>query len=258
MVGNMNPEKRPVVFAVGLGPGACELLTEQAHRILSEATVVIGYQPYLTQISGMLEGKRVLPSCMGGEVDRCRQALEEALQGEIPAVVSSGDAGVYGMAGLLMELSQSEKYHGIEIVVVPGITAALSCAALVGAPFMNDFAVLSLSDLMTPAETIRRRLRAAAEVDLPVALYNPASRSRRALLLYALEVFQKAGGPHLPCALVRDAWRDGQAIRLCEIQDFPVAEVQMTSLVILGNSQTVLDMERYRLFCRRGYRDKLP
>ena len=191
---------------------------------------------------------------MRQEVERCTRALEAALAGEVVAVVSSGDAGVYGMAGLLMELMQEERFSGIEIEVVPGITAALSCAALAGAPLMNDFAVLSLSELMTPEAVIRKRLEAIAQLDLPVALYNPKSRKRHVLLEYAVEVFRKYGGPHLPGALVRDAWREGQKIQFFTLDQFPFDEVQMTTLVLIGNRQTRI--ANGRMFCLRGYREK--
>ena len=169
---------------------------------------------------------------------RCREALEAALAGETVAVVSSGDAGVYGMAGLLMELTELERYRNIRIEVVPGVTAALAAAALAGAPLMNDFAVLSLSDLMTERTLIEKRLRAAAEADLPVALYNPASSKRHTLLEYAVKVFFEAGGA-LPGALVRDAFRPGQTVEFFTLDHFPFDRVQMTTLVLIGNSQTI-------------------
>ena len=145
------------VFAVGIGPGSPELLTFQARRVLEQCTAVAGYRLYLDQIRELLDGKRLIPGAMRQEIARCREALEAALAGETVAVVSSGDAGVYGMAGLLLELTELERYRSVEIEVVPGTTTAQAAAALIGAPFMNDFAVLSLSDLMTPKAICRRR-----------------------------------------------------------------------------------------------------
>ena len=170
------------VYAVGIGPGSLELLTPQAEKVLRQCTAVAGYRLYLDQVAPLIEGKKIIPGGMGQEVERCTKALEAALAGETVAVISSGDAGVYGMAGLLLELTQEKRFSEIEIEVVPGITAALSCAALAGAPLMNDFVVLSLSELMTPEAVIRRRLEAVAQLDLPAALYNPKSRKRHVLL----------------------------------------------------------------------------
>ena len=242
------------VYAVGIGPGSLELLTPQAEKVLRSCTAVAGYNLYLEQIAPLIEGKKIIPGGMRQEVERCTRALEAALTGEVVAVVSSGDAGVYGMAGLLMELTQEERFSEIEIEVIPGITAALSCAALAGAPLMNDFAVLSLSELMTPEEVIRKRLESIAQLDLPVALYNPKSRKRHVLLEYAVEVFRKYGGDKLPGALVRDAWREGQTVRFFTLDEFPFDEVQMTTLVLIGNSQTRI--AGGRMFCLRGYREK--
>lgn len=241
------------VFAVGIGPGSPELLTFQARRVLEQCTAVAGYRLYLDQIRELLDGKRLIPGAMRQEIARCREALEAALAGETVAVVSSGDAGVYGMAGLLLELTELERYRSVEIEVVPGITAALAAAALIGAPFMNDFAVLSLSDLMTSKELIQKRLYAVASCDMPAALYNPRSTRRHELLEEAVSVFRDAGGD-LPCALIHDACRDKQRIELTTLGTFPFEHVWMTTIVIIGNSATIVRDGRF--YCRRGYREK--
>ena len=241
------------VFVVGIGPGSPELLTFQARRVLEQCTAVAGYRLYLDQIRELLDGKRLIPGAMRQEIARCREALEAALAGETVAVVSSGDAGVYGMAGLLLELTELERYRSVEIEVVPGITAALAAAALIGAPFMNDFAVLSLSDLMTPKELIQKRLYAVASCDMPAALYNPRSTRRHELLEEAVSVFRDAGGD-LPCALIHDACRDKQRIELTTLGTFPFEHVWMTTIVIIGNSATIVRDGRF--YCRRGYREK--
>ena len=241
------------VFAVGIGPGSPELLTFQARRVLEQCTAVAGYRLYLDQIRELLDGKRLIPGAMRQEIARCREALEAALAGETVAVVSSGDAGVYGMAGLLLELTELERYRSVEIEVVPGITAALAAAALIGAPFMNDFAVLSLSDLMTPKELIQKRLYAVASCDMPAALYNPRSTRRHELLEEAVSVFRDAGGD-LPCALIHDACRDKQRIELTTLGTFPFEHVWMTTIVIIGNSATIVRDGRF--YCRRGYQEK--
>ena len=241
------------VFAVGIALGSPELLTFQARRVLEQCTAVAGYRLYLDQIRELLDGKRLIPGAMRQEIARCREALEAALAGETVSVVSSGDAGVYGMAGLLLELTELERYRSVEIEVVPGITAALAAAALIGAPFMNDFAVLSLSDLMTPKELIQKRLYAVASCDMPAALYNPRSTRRHELLEEAVSVFRDAGGD-LPCALIHDACRDKQRIELTTLGTFPFEHVWMTTIVIIGNSATIVRDGRF--YCRRGYREK--
>ena len=241
------------IYAVGIGPGAPDLMTGQAVKVLESCTAVAGYRLYLDQLGPMIAGKRLIASGMRQEIMRCREALEAALAGERVAVVSSGDAGVYGMAGLLLELCELERYREIEVEVVPGVTAALAAAALVGAPFMNDFAVLSLSDLMTDRELIRRRIRAVASCELPVAFYNPRSTKREELLEYAVAVFRETN-PALPVAVVHNAFRDGQRVDLVTLDDFPLHQVNMTSIVIIGNSQTVVRGNRF--YCRRGYREK--
>jgi len=241
------------IYAVGIGPGSLAQMTLQAVETIKNATAVVGYRLYLEQIAALTAGKKLFPGAMLQEVDRCRQALDLALAGETVAVISSGDAGVYGMAGLLLELATDARYAALEIEVVPGITAALSCAALAGAPLMNDFAVISLSDLMTGRDVIEKRLRAVAAADMPVALYNPASKKRRELLTFAVAAFREAGGA-LPCALVRDAYRPEQNIVIADLAAFPFELVQMTTLVLIGNSQT--EHRGQQLFCRRGYREK--
>ena len=245
---------RRIITAVGIGPGDAALLTPQARQAIAAASVVVGYRPYLEQITPLTAGKTLIEGTMHREVERCVLALESTLRGERVAVVSSGDAGVYGMAGVLLELTAAEqRFAEIEVEVVPGVTAALACAALVGAPFLNDFAVVSLSDLLTPPERIRRRLRVLAEADFAAALYNPASHRRHDMLDFALAEFRRCGGGGLPCALVRDAYRPGQKIMTFPLDEFPAAEVNMTTLVIIGNSQT--GTVNGKLFCRRGYRE---
>ena len=174
------------VYAVGLGPGSSALLTPRAREVLAFCDTVAGYRTYLEQIPELLPGKRIIASGMRQELDRCRAALEAAKAGAAVAVVSSGDAGIYGMAGLLMELTETEEFRGINVEVVPGITAASAAAALVGAPLMCDFCVISLSDLLADRETICHRITAAAQGDLVTALYNPGSVKRRELLDFAV------------------------------------------------------------------------
>lgn len=246
-------ESKKTVFVVGLGPGGGQFLTVQAQSALQQAEVLCGYTVYIDLVRPLYPEKECYTTGMTREIDRCRWALDTARAGRDVALVCSGDAGVYGMAGLLLELTELERYRSVEIEVVPGITAALAAAALIGAPFMNDFAVLSLSDLMTPKELIQKRLYAVASCDMPAALYNPRSTRRHELLEEAVSVFRDAGGD-LPCALIHDACRDKQRIELTTLGTFPFEHVWMTTIVIIGNSATIVRDGRF--YCRRGYREK--
>ncbi len=241
-----------MIYAVGLGPGAWSLVTPQAQKVLEECDVIAGYHKYLALLPENLQAKCRIAGGMTAEIARCTAALEATLNGEQVVMVSSGDAGVYGMAGLLLELTCEGRFAGIEVVVIPGITAALSAAALVGAPFMNDFAIVSLSDLMTPQEVIRKRLELLAQADMPVALYNPASSKRRELLDYAIKCFSAYGD--WPAAVVSDAYRSEQHIWVGTLTEFPANEVHMTSIVLIGNSQT--RNVRNHLYAKRGYQEK--
>ena len=163
------------IYVVGIGPGSSEYMTPQARAAIEDSDVVVGYTLYVDLVSDLTSGKEVKSTAMKQEVDRCRMALDSALEGKNVAFVCSGDAGVYGMAGIMAEVAK--EHPEVEIVTIPGITAACSGAAVLGAPLIHDFAVISLSDLLTPWEKIEKRLRMAAEADFVVCLYNPKSKN---------------------------------------------------------------------------------
>lgn len=240
------------VFAIGVGPGRKDWLTMAALETLEKCTFVAGYKLYLDGIKELLTGKKVVAGVMGQEIERCRAVLDAALNGETAAIISSGDAGIYGMAGLLLELCELPQYNEIDVAVIPGITASVAAAAVMGAPLMNDFAVISLSDLMTPRELIIKRLEAAASCSMVTALYNPVSRKRKELFPLALEIFRKYNDGNLPVAAVNNIGREGEELYIGSIDDFPQEKVGMTTLVIIGNSDTVVHNGRF--YCRRGYR----
>ena len=242
------------IYAVGLGPGSPAMLSPRAKEVLENCETIAGYRSYLEQIPDLIENKQIIASGMRQELDRCRAALEAAKAGASVAVVSSGDSGIYGMAGLLMELSEAEEFQGIEVEVVPGITAASAAAALVGAPLMCDFAVISLSDLLADRNTILKRLSAAAEADFVTALYNPGSTRRRELLEQAIALFRRLRGDSLPVAVVHDVARPQQRFTLCRIADFPFEEVDMTTILIIGCSRTVI--RNGKMYTLRGYQEK--
>ena len=195
------------LYVVGLGPGGAEYMTEEARAALARADVLVGYTVYLDLVRDMFPDKEIFTTPMRQEIERCRRALEIASGGKTVAMLSSGDAGVYGMAGLILEMSA--EFPEVEIEVVAGVTAALSGAAVLGAPLMHDFCVISLSDLLTPWETIKRRLRCAAEGDFAVCIYNPCSKKRRDHLRRACDILLDVKSPDTVSGWVRNIGREG-------------------------------------------------
>ena len=225
-----------VLYVVGLGPGGARWMTWEARAALEQAEVLCGYTVYLDLIRGEFPDKEYFSTPMTQEIERCRAALERARSGRTTALVCSGDAGVYGMAGPVLELAP--QFPEVEIQVVPGVTAALAGAAVLGAPLMHDFAVLSLSDLLTPWEVIRRRLELAAQGDFVLCLYNPSSRRRRDHLRMACDIVLAHRGPETVCGWVRNAGRaqeEHQVLTLGELQE---AQVDMFTTVFIGSAAT--------------------
>jgi cobalt-precorrin 5A hydrolase/precorrin-3B C17-methyltransferase len=245
------PSRSGKIYAVGIGPGTLQSMTQQAQEALQLVDTVVGYKVYIDQVATFIKGKQVLSTGMRKEVERCNAAIDAAAEGASVAVICSGDAGVYGMAGLVLELLDARGKNDIEVEVVPGVTAALSSAALLGAPLMNDYATISLSDLLTDRQTILDRLRAIAGCGMPCVLYNPRSRKRTKLLDEAIQLFMDARGPELACGYVRNAGRDGQATWVGPIVSLRAEEVDMFTTVILGGPDTTILAGR--LVTRRGY-----
>jgi precorrin-3B C17-methyltransferase len=238
-----------VIVAVGIGPGSLELLTGEARAALAAVDVVVGYKPYLELVAPLIAHAQVEATGMRQEVDRCRRALELHREGRRVAVVSSGDAGVYGMAGLLMELDPDA-----DVQVVPGITAAQAAAARLGAPLMNDFAVLSLSDLLTPRAEVLRRATAVAGADLVACLYNPTSRKRRPLFEQVVGLFLAQRPATTPAGWVRNAYRDGEEIGRCGLGELLEAPIDMWTTVVIGSTRT--EFLGGSMVTRRGYAEK--
>ena len=225
-----------VLYVVGLGPGGSRWMTWEARAALEQAEVLCGYTVYLDLIRGEFPDKEYFSTPMTQEIERCRAALERARSGRTTALVCSGDAGVYGMAGPVLELAP--QFPEVEIQVVPGVTAALAGAAVLGAPLMHDFTVVSLSDLLTPWEVIRRRLELAAQGDFVLCLYNPSSRRRRDHLRMACDIVLAHRGPETVCGWVRNAGRaqeEHQVLTLGELQE---AQVDMFTTVFIGSAAT--------------------
>ena len=237
------------LYVVGLGPGGAEYMTEEARAALARADVLVGYTVYLDLVRDMFPDKEIFTTPMRQEIERCRRALEMASGGKTVAMLSSGDAGVYGMAGLILEMSG--EFPEVEIEVVAGVTAALSGAAALGAPLMHDFCVISLSDLLTPWETIKRRLRCAAEGDFAVCIYNPCSKKRRDHLRRACDILLDVKSPDTVSGWVRNIGRDGMEKRLLTLGELKDEKVDMFTTVFIGNSQTM--NVSGKMVTQRGY-----
>ncbi len=224
------------LFVVGLGPGGADGMTVRAKNVLQASDVIVGYTVYIDLVRADYPDKEFLSTPMRKEVDRVRLALETAAQGRTVALVCSGDAGVYGMSGLCEELLP--QYPGVELETVPGVSAVLSGAAILGAPLMHDFAVISLSDLLTPWETIEKRLLMAAEADFVICLYNPSSHKRHDYLARACDLVLQFASPETVCGIARNIGREGEETQVLTLKELRDTEVDMFSTVFIGNSRT--------------------
>ena len=238
------------IYAVGIGPGDISQMTVRARQVLCEVDTVVGYKTYIELIRPLIAGKNLITTGMTREVDRCRKAIEEARKGRRVAVVSSGDSGIYGMAGLIYELMEGE--NDVEVEVIPGVTASTAAAAVVGAPLMCDYISLSLSDLLQPTDEVKRRIEVAASSDMVTVLYNPKSKKRTELIEFARKEFLKYRHPSTPVAIVTNTYRENQSVEICDLAGFTDHEITMTSLVIIGNSQT--EILGGKMITRRGYK----
>lgn len=241
------------LYVVGIGPGDAAFLTAQARNALEDAQVLCGYTVYVELVSGLFPGKELYTTPMRQEIDRCRWALETAAAGKTTAMVCSGDAGVYGMAGPILQLAP--EWPGVEIIVVPGVTAALSGGAVLGAPVGHDFCVISLSDLLTPWEIIEKRLRLAAEGDFSICIYNPCSHKRADYLEKACDILLSAGkSPQTVCGYVRNIGRPGETAAVLSLEALRLAKLDMFTTVFIGSSST--KVMNGRMVTPRGYEGK--
>ena len=238
------------LYVVGIGPGDSAQMTPRAAWALTQSEVIAGYSLYLDLIAPLLEGKEIIRTAMRGERERCEAAVQAALSGRVVAVVSGGDAGVYGMAGLVLELA--EPHPGLEVEVIPGVTAATAAAAVLGAPLGHDFAVISLSDLLTPWEIIEKRLQLCAAGDMVICLYNPSSKSREGYLARACAAILQHRDGGTPCGIVRQAGRIGQTHRILPLEELVNTPADMLTTVIVGSSRT--RTVNGRLITPRGYK----
>ena len=238
------------IYVVGIGPGAYEKMTIEAADVLKKCDVIIGYTVYIDLVKDHFPEKEFLSTPMRKEVERCVMAFEEANKGKTVAMICSGDAGVYGMAGLIHEVGK--EYPETAVQVIPGVTAAVSGAAVLGAPLIHDFCLISLSDLLTPWETIENRLHAAGTGDFVCCIYNPSSVKRHDYLRKACDILLQHKSADTVCGIVNNIGRDGETVKVLPLRELRETEVDMFTTVFIGNSQTkVIDG---KMVTPRGYR----
>ncbi|ABR46319.1 precorrin-3B C17-methyltransferase [Alkaliphilus metalliredigens QYMF] len=232
-------KKNGKVFVIGIGPGDEAYRAPAATRALMKSDTIIGYKTYIELIEETLEGKEVIDSGMRKEVERCQLALTLAEEGKVVSLVSSGDPGIYGMAGALLQVKQ-QRQSDIEVEVIPGITAVSAAAALLGAPLMHDFAVISLSDLLTDWELIQKRVALAGEGDFVIALYNPKSKGRTIQIEETQKILLKYRSKETPVGIVKNGTRQGEVVIVTTLGEMLLHPIDMLTVVIIGNSHTTM------------------
>ncbi len=236
------------LYVIGMGPGGLDHMSKRALDCIEESDVIVGYNKYIEFLQPILGDKKIHQTGMTKEIDRCTEALRLS-KDHIVALISTGDAGVYGMAGLALELRTDE-----EIEIIPGITAACSAASVLGAPLMHDHCNISLSDLLTPYDLIQKRIKNAAEADFVISLYNPRSKGRPHYLMESIEIIRQYRDKDTPVGIVRNALRDDQSSILTTLEDFDDSKVDMMSIVIIGNSTSYIKDGLF--ITKRGYQNK--
>jgi len=238
------------IYVVGIGPGSEDELTPKAKNALLSSDYIIGYTAYINIIKGWFPQKQFINTGMTGEVKRCEMALKKAKEGCTISLVSSGDSGIYGMAGLMLEIANQED-NPVPVDIVPGITAASAAAAVLGAPLMHDFSVISLSDCLTPWEVIYKRIQSAVDSDFIICFYNPRSRSRKEYIAIARDELLKKRKNITPVGIVWNAGRQGEKSVITNLDEMLNFDIDMFSMVIVGNSQTYT--KNGKIITPRGY-----
>ncbi len=250
-------DAKGILYVVGIGPGAQDHATPAALKAIAESQLVVGYTTYIKLVRHLLEGKEIIKTGMTEEIGRARAAIERARDGATVSLISSGDAGVYGMAGLVFQVLKEmgwKRGDSPELRLIPGMTALNSCASLVGAPLVHDFCSISLSDLLTPWPVIERRIEAAASADFVIGLYNPASGRRTRQIVDAQAIIRRHREGSTPVALVKSAYREMEQVVLTDLDTFLDYEIGMLTTVIIGSSNTFM-FEGY-MVTPRGYTNK--
>ena len=234
------------LYVVGIGPGSREHMTYKAVDTIKKCDVIVGYAPYIEYLGDLVEGKEVYSTGMKGELERCKLAIEKTKEGKNTAIISTGDAGLYGMAGPILELKED-----IDVEIIPGVTAAFSAASELGSPIMHDYASISLSDLMTPWKVIEKRIEKAAEGDFVIAIYNPRSKGRKDHLEKAVNIILKYKSKDTPVGIVKNSGRPETEIIVTSLGEIDYKIVDMLSVVIIGNTNTYIKDEM--IITPRGY-----
>lgn len=236
-----------MIYVIGIGPGKQELMTYEAVHAIERSEVIVGYKTYIDLVKDLIKDKEVVCNGMKQEIDRVKKAVEIAKTGKNVGVISSGDAGVYGMAGLVLEMAEGE-----DVEVISGVTASTAAAAILGAPLMHDFCHISLSDLLTPLDLIYNRVKLASEADFVICIYNPRSKGRPDYLKEAFEIMKKYKAASTPVGIVRNAGREDQRVSIYTLETMDYETVDMVSIVIVGNSSSYT--ENGKIITKRGYR----
>ncbi len=239
------------IFVVGTGPGDQKYICPQAIEALKKSDVITGYKTYIDLIEPIFPDKEFASSGMKKEVERCEETLAIAESGQTVSLISSGDAGIYGMAGIMIEVVAA-KESTVDVEIIPGISAATSAASLLGAPLMNDFVTLSLSDLMTPWEVIMKRVHAAGSGDFVIGLYNPRSKTRVKHLDTTIDILLEYQNPKTPVGIVKHAMREKQEVKITTLDNLKNCDIDMFTTIIIGNSQTRIVSGK--MVTQRGYK----
>ncbi|AYF54140.1 precorrin-3B C(17)-methyltransferase [Clostridium botulinum] len=241
-------ENKGKLYVIGIGPGSLEEMSIRAKNAIEESDIIVGYTKYIELIKPIINGKKVFSTGMRGEIQRVKYALNESKE-NVVSIISTGDAGIYGMAGPILEIAENE-----DIIVIPGITAASSAASLLGAPLMHDNCNISLSDLLTPYEVIKNRVECAAKGDFIISLYNPKSKGRPHYLRECLDIIKRYRNNNTPIGIVKNALREGQEVTITTIEKFNDDIVDMMSIVVIGNSKSYIKNSKF--ITPRGYGNK--
>lgn len=238
------------VWVVGIGPGDINYITPEARSAIDLADTIIGYKTYIDLIEAIIQGKEVIANGMRREVERCEAAVRLAEEGRQVALVSSGDPGIYGMAGILLEVKEQHK-SDILVEIIPGVTAVSAAAAALGAPLMHDFAIISLSDCLTDWDRIKKRINCVGDGDFVIALYNPKSSQRVTHIQEAQEILLNYRNPNTPVGIVRNAKRGKEEVVVTNLGEMLEHPIDMLTIVIIGNSNTYI--ANNKIITPRGY-----
>ena len=241
------------LFVLGIGPGGIDYMTARTRQLIEISDAVAGYKKYIELISSLTGNKEIISTGMTKEIERVDMAIDAAASGRSVSLVCSGDSGIYGMAGLVYERMEARDIQ-VEVEVSPGVTAGIAAGSLLGSPLTNDFITISLSNLLTPTKTVKKRISAAAQSDMVTAVYNPVSKRRKELIEFLQQQFLEFRDKSTPVGVVTHALRDGQRVEIRSLEDFLDAEMDMNSILIIGNSDTCII--KGKMVTRRGYEKK--